>query len=87
VLGNLAPVILAHQATGTIGAVWLNTAQPSQQIGLGDYTVTCALRRSTSDMLLNYDLAGQSQLNQSGSGLRFLSGAPVIQRVHLYRYQ
>jgi hypothetical protein len=153
VLGNLAPVILAHQATGTIGAVWLNTAQPSQQIGLGDYTITCSLRRSTrdqsvlaelgyalvmadgaeefivagsdvqltfrprtpgppiagigdaelgsfvdgkwvatrkvngDDILLNYDLAGQSQLNQSGSGLRFLSGAPVIQRVHLYRYQ
>jgi hypothetical protein len=153
VLGNLAPVILAHQAGGTIGAVWLNSAQSSQQIGLGDYTITCELRRSTrdqsvqaelgyalvmadgadtfiaagsdvqltfrprtpgppiagigdaelgsfvdgkwvatrkvngDDILLNYDLAGQSQLNQSGSGLRFLSGAPVIQRVHLYRYQ
>lgn len=153
VLGNLAPVILAHQATGTIGAAWLNTAQPTQQIGLGDYTITCTLRRSTrdqsvqaelgyalvmadgadafivagsdveltfrprtpgppiagigdaelgsfvdgkwvatrkvngDDILLNYDLAGQSQLNQSGSGLRFFAGAPVIQRVHLYRYQ
>jgi hypothetical protein len=153
VLGNLAPAILAHQATGTIGAAWLNTAVPSQQIALGDYTITCALRRSTrdqglmaelgyalvmatgadefivagadvqltfrprtpgppiagigdaelgsfvdgkwvatrkvngDDILLNYDLAGQTQLNQSGSGLRFLSGAPQIQRVHLYRYQ
>jgi hypothetical protein len=39
------------------------------------------------DILLNYDLAGQSQLGQSGSGLRFLPGAPQIQQVHLYRYQ
>jgi hypothetical protein len=33
------------------------------------------------------DESGQSPLNQSGSGLRFPSGAPVIQRVHLYHYQ
>jgi hypothetical protein len=39
------------------------------------------------DILLNYDLLGQSVLDQSGSGLRFLPGAPVIQRVRLYRYQ
>jgi hypothetical protein len=38
------------------------------------------------DILLNYDLAGQAALHQSGSGLRFLPGPPVIQRVRLYRY-
>jgi hypothetical protein len=31
--------------------------------------------------------SGQSAINQSGSGLRFLPGAPSIQRVRLYRYQ
>jgi hypothetical protein len=153
VLGNLAPAILAHQAAGTIGAAWLSTAHPSQSIALGDYTITCELRRSTrdqgllaelgyvlvmatgadeyivagsdvqltfrprtpgpavagiadaelgsfvdgqwiatrkvngDDILLNYDLAGQSQIDQSGSGLRLLPGAPQIQRVRLYRYQ
>jgi hypothetical protein len=153
VLGNLAPTILAHQAAGTIGAAWLNTAHPSAAIELGDYTISCELRRSTrdqgplaelgyalvmatgsdeylvagsdvqltfrprtpgpaiagiadaelgsfvdgqwvatrkvngDDILLNYDLAGQSQVDQSGSGLRFLQGAPQIQRVRLYRYQ
>jgi hypothetical protein len=45
------------------------------------------LRKANGDdVLLNYDLAGQAQIRQSGSGLRFLPGAPVIQRVRLYRY-
>ena len=39
------------------------------------------------DVLLNYDLAGQARMGQSGSGLRLLPGAPQIQRVRLYRYQ
>jgi hypothetical protein len=46
-----------------------------------------SLRKANGDdVLLNYDLAGQAQIRQSGSGLRFLPGAPVIQRVRLYRY-
>ena len=152
VLHNLAPVILAHQASGAIGAAWLNKAKPSQDIVLGDYTLKVELRRSTrdqgflselgyglavalganefliagsdvqvtfqprtpgpaiagiadaevgrfedghwvatrkvngDDILLNYKLAEQAEINQSGSGLRFLPGPPVIQRVTLYRY-
>jgi hypothetical protein len=39
------------------------------------------------DILLNYMLADQAQIGQSGSGLRFLPGAPTVQRVVLYRYQ
>ena len=31
-------------------------------------------------------VAEQAEINQSGSGLRFLPGPPVIQRVTLYRY-
>ncbi len=38
------------------------------------------------DVLLNYDLLAQSDVRQSGSGLRFLPGAAVIQRVRLYQY-
>lgn len=153
VLQNLAPSILAHQASASIGGAWLNPSHPSQQVRLGDYTLNFELRRSTrdqsflselgyglvmaesanefviagsdmqvtfsprtpgpaiagiadaelgsfvdgrwlasrkvngDDILLNYDLLGQSVLDQSGSGLRFLPGAPVIQRVRLYRYQ
>jgi hypothetical protein len=34
-----------------------------------------------------YIVAGQSQLDQSGSGLRLLAGTPQIQRVRLERYQ
>jgi hypothetical protein len=153
VLRNLAPMILKHQAAGTIGAAWLNKGNPAEEITLGDYTIKLELRRSTrdqsflselgyalvmavsaneffvagsdiqvtfqprtagpaiagiesaevgsfqngdwvaarkvngDDILLNYDLAGQSTVNQSGSGLRFLPGAPSIQHVRLYRYQ
>jgi hypothetical protein len=152
VLRNLEPVILAHQADGSIAAAWLNKSQPHQEILLGDYAIDVELRRSTrdpsflselgyalimtdgpngylvagsdvqvtfrprsgedtagladaevgrfvddqwvrlrkangDDVLLNYDLAGQAQNRQSGSGLRFLPGAPVIQRVRLYRYR
>jgi Domain of unknown function (DUF5597)/Beta-galactosidase len=153
VLRNLAPLILRHQAAGTIGAAWLNKAKTSQDLMLGDYIVKVELRRSTrdqsflselgyglvmavrkdefvvagsdiqvtfeprtegpatagiadaevgvfkdgawvpsrkmngDDILLNYKLAEQAQIHQSGSGLRFLPGAPVIQWVKLYRFQ
>jgi hypothetical protein len=38
------------------------------------------------DVLLDYDQAGASARNQSGSGLRFTGDGPTIQRVKLYRY-
>ena len=36
-------------------------------------------------ILLNYRLARQAELNQSGSGLRFGPDSPTLQRVKLYR--
>ncbi len=51
-----------------------------------DGTWVSSRKANGDDVLLNYDLAGQAQIRQSGSGLRFLPGAPVIQRVRLYRY-
>lgn len=153
VLRDLTPIILEHQASGTIDAAWLNKNKSSQQILLGDFTLNVELRRSTrdqvflselgyclvvalnantfiiagsdvqitfaprtpgaaiagiadaevgtfkegrwlaarkvngDDILLNYNLGEQAELGQSGSGLRFLPGPPVIQRVELYRYQ
>ena len=153
VLRELAPLILPHQAAGTLGAAWLNPAAPAQDISLGDYTLHCELRRSSrdqsfqtdlgyalvltngpdefivagndvqltftprtpgapvagiadaeagtvtdgrwtpgrklsgDDILLNYHLAAQAAINQSGSGLRFGPDGPTLQRVKLYRYR
>jgi hypothetical protein len=42
---------------------------------------------SGDDILLDYDLAGAAAKNQSGSGLRFRSDGPTVQRVQLYRYR
>jgi hypothetical protein len=153
VLRNLTPMILEHQARGTIDGAWLNKDQPARDIALGDYVLHVELRRATrsqaylaelgyalvmaiasdefviagsdvqvtftprtpgppiagladaeigkfdgmrwlperkrngDDVLLNYRLAEQARLHQSGSGLRFLPGEPTIQRAKLYRYQ
>ena len=153
VLRNLAPLILEHQASGTIAAAWLNKDKPSQEIVLGNYRLRFSLRRFTrdqalstdlgyamammlgpdeylvagsdaqltfvplapahstasiedaeigrfqgtqwiparklngDDILLNYRLGELTDIDESGSGLRFLPGAPSIERVLLYRYR
>ena len=153
VLRDLAPLILAHQTAGTLGAAWLNKEAPAQSVALGDYTLHVELRRSSrdqsfqtdlgyalvlalgpdeflvaandvqitftprmpgapiagiadaetgtvvdgrwtpgrklsgDDILLNYRLAEQAELHQSGSGLRFGPDGPTLQRVKLYRYR
>ncbi len=153
VLRDLAPLILAHQRTGAIGAAWLNKETPAQSLALGDYTLNVELRRSSrdqsvltdlgyalvlglgpdeflvaandvqitftprtpgapiagiadaeagtvvdgrwmpgrrlngDDILLNYHLAREAELDQSGSGLRFGPDGPTLQRVKLYRYR
>jgi hypothetical protein len=56
VLRDLAPLILDHQARGTIRAAWLNRAKPSQEIALGDYTLTVELRRNSRDQAYQADL-------------------------------
>ena len=51
VLGQLAPLILKHQGTGSIGAVLLNPGDLNQAITVGTYTVTVSKvqnRRSTA---------------------------------------
>lgn len=42
---------------------------------------------SGDDVLLDYKLAGAAEKRQSGSGLRFDSSGPRIQRVTLYKYR
>lgn len=44
-------------------------------------------KMSGDDILLNYNLSKQADVNQSGSGLRFGPEGPTIQRVKLYRYR
>lgn len=46
VLRDLTPLILEHQAKGTIAAAWLNQEKPKQEIQLGDYTLDFAIRRN-----------------------------------------
>ena len=40
ILGQLAPLILEHQGTGTMGAVLVSATQHPQTLSLGNYTVT-----------------------------------------------
>jgi hypothetical protein len=56
VLRDLAPLILQHQAAGTIGAAWLNKGKTSQEISLGDYTVNVEIRRSSRDQSYQTEL-------------------------------
>jgi hypothetical protein len=51
VLGQLAPLILKHQGTGSIGAVMLSAGQLNQSIAVGNYIITVSKvqnRRSTA---------------------------------------
>ena len=51
VLGQLAPLILEHQGTGTMGAVLVTATQHPQTLSLGSYTVSVDMprtRRSTA---------------------------------------
>jgi hypothetical protein len=51
VLGQLAPLILKYQGTGSIGSVVLNAGQLNQSIAVGSYTITVSRiqnRRSTA---------------------------------------
>ncbi|MGB6199384.1 MAG: DUF5597 domain-containing protein [Candidatus Acidiferrales bacterium] len=59
-LSAMAPVILAHQASGTIAGVWLSKDRPSQDVTLGGYTLHFALRvarQSTTVPNLGYAMA------------------------------
>jgi hypothetical protein len=49
VLSQLAPLILEHQADGTIAGALLNAEHPTQEIPLGSYVVNVDLRRNRRD--------------------------------------
>jgi hypothetical protein len=49
VLAQLAPLILEHQAGGTIAGALLNAEHPTQEIPLGSYMVNVDLRRNRRD--------------------------------------
>jgi hypothetical protein len=44
-LGQLAPLILEHQAKGSIAGVWLTREKPSEKVSLGNYTLNVELRK------------------------------------------
>jgi Domain of unknown function (DUF5597)/Beta-galactosidase len=56
VLRNLTPVILEHQAQGSIDAAWLNKDQPSRDIEMGDYILHVELRRATRSQIFLSEL-------------------------------
>jgi hypothetical protein len=49
VLAQLAPLILEHQAGGTIAGALLNAEHPTQEILLGGYMINVDLRRNRRD--------------------------------------
>jgi hypothetical protein len=49
VLAQLAPLILEHQAGGTIAGALLNAEHPTQEIPLGNYVLNVDLRRNRRD--------------------------------------
>jgi hypothetical protein len=51
-LSAMAPVILEHQASGTIAGVWLAKDRPSQDVTLGGYTLHFALRATRHSTVL-----------------------------------
>jgi hypothetical protein len=57
-LSQLAPLVLEHQAKGTIAAAWLNKDNPDTEIKLGGYTLHVSLwgwgRRNVSDVPIGF---------------------------------
>ena len=66
VLTQLAPLILEHQAAGTIAGAWVNDQRKAQSIALGNYTLNVDLRRNRRN---------PSQMAALGYGL-FLAVGP-----------
>lgn len=45
-LRDLSPLILEHQAQGTVGAAWLSKAKPTGKVELGGYRLSFELRKN-----------------------------------------
>ena len=71
-LAQLAPLVLEHQAKGTIAGAWLNKDNPETEIKLGGYTLKVSLwgwgRRSVSDI----------PIGQNASALKALDVVPDL---------
>jgi hypothetical protein len=89
VLSEMAPLILQHQAAGTIAGAWLTKGRPSQDVVLGDYTLHFALRRGFRSAVLpdsGYALVlatGPNEYTVSGSDIQVTfspntPGPPVV---------
>jgi len=63
-LSDITPMILEHQASGTIAGVWLTTDRPTQDVTLAGYTLHFALRVTRKSTVLP----------DRGYGLVFSSG-------------
>ena len=89
-LAQLTPLVLEHQAKGTIAGAWLNKEDPDTQIKLGGYILNVALwgwgRRSVSDVPIGQgsstlkpfdlvpDLTGYGIFMATGPGEFLMSG-------------
>jgi beta-galactosidase GanA len=51
-VSQMAPMILDHQASGSIAGVWLSADRPTQDIALGGYTLHFALRVTRKSTVL-----------------------------------
>lgn len=56
VLRELAPLILQHQAMGSLAAAWLTKEHPRQDLSLGDHVLTFELRRNRRNPSVTADL-------------------------------
>ena len=75
-LRQLAPVILEHQADGTINAAWLNAAKPSQEFELGGYAIHVELRRTFWDQKFQTE-QGYGIVMAAGPDEFYIAGADV----------
>ncbi|MGB7761623.1 MAG: DUF5597 domain-containing protein [Bryobacteraceae bacterium] len=73
-LAQLAPLILEHQAKGTIAAASLNRQHPDQEIKLGDYTLNVGLTRNRRTPNVVPDVTGYGIFMATGPDEYLLAG-------------
>ncbi|MGD1086612.1 MAG: DUF5597 domain-containing protein, partial [Verrucomicrobiota bacterium] len=76
VLAQLSPMILEHQASGTLGAAWLNRSNQMSDINLAGYTVNVNLTRNRRATNVIPDV-GYAIVIASGQDEFFVAGADV----------
>jgi hypothetical protein len=76
-LGQLAPLILEHQAKGTIASVALDKQHPDQQIELGNYVLNVGLTRNRRAPEVVPDMIGYAIFMATGPDEYLLVGSHV----------